>query len=151
MEAFDSNGIYVFLDMDTFTTQIEETGPEWNDTQFTLFVAVINAFAGYENLAGFFVANEAVTDPAGIVASPYVKAATRDTKAYMKSYGGRYVPIGYSAADIASIRPMFQNYLACGDTADTIDFFALNIYEWVFLLDATCVLWRMLLTCSVET
>jgi len=72
-----------------------------------------------------------VTTPNGTAASPYVKAAVRDCKAYMKSKGGRYIPMGYSAADIATIRPMFQNYLACGPTNDTIDFFAVNIYEWV--------------------
>jgi 1,3-beta-glucanosyltransferase GAS1 len=48
----------------------------------------------------------------------------------MTSKGGRYIPLGYSAADIASIRPMFQNYLVCGPENDTIDFFAVNIYEW---------------------
>jgi 1,3-beta-glucanosyltransferase GAS1 len=75
--------------------------------------------------------NKAVTNPNGTDAAPYVKAAVRDTKAYMKSKGGRYVPLGYSAADIASIRPMFQNYLVCGPLNETIDFFAVNIYEWV--------------------
>jgi len=75
-----------------------------------------------------------VTTSNGTDAAPFVKAAARDTKAYMKSKGGRYVPIGYSAADIASIRPMFQNYLACGPVEDTIDFFAVNIYEWVSVI-----------------
>jgi len=72
-----------------------------------------------------------VTTSDGTAAAPYVKAAVRDTKAYMKKKGGRYIPMGYSAADIASIRPMFQDYLVCGDPATTIDFFAVNIYEWV--------------------
>ena len=49
----------------------------------------------------------------------------------MRNTGGRYIPIGYSAADISSIRPMFQNYLVCGPEEVTIDFFAINIYEWV--------------------
>jgi Glucanosyltransferase len=49
----------------------------------------------------------------------------------MEDKGGRYIPIGYSAADISSIRPMFQDYLVCGSTNSTIDFFAVNIYEWV--------------------
>lgn len=49
----------------------------------------------------------------------------------MKGMGGRYIPIGYSAADISTIRPMFQDYLVCGPTNSTIDFFAVNIYEWV--------------------
>lgn len=34
-------------------------------------------------------------------------------------------------ADIPSLRPMLQNYLACGDdAADAADFFSLNVYEW---------------------
>ena len=62
-----------------------------------------------------------MTKPNGTDASPFVKAATRDTKAYMKSKNGRYIPLGYSAADIATIRPMFQNYLVCGPSNETID------------------------------
>jgi 1,3-beta-glucanosyltransferase GAS1 len=58
MEAFSDAGIYLFLDIDTFNTQIEETDPQWTYSQFTAFTAVIDAFAGYDNLAGFFVANE---------------------------------------------------------------------------------------------
>ena len=72
-----------------------------------------------------------MTTPNGTAAAPYVKAATRDSKAYMNSKGGRYIPMGYSAADIASIRPMFQDYLVCGPVNETVDFFAVNIYEWV--------------------
>jgi 1,3-beta-glucanosyltransferase GAS1 len=87
-----------------------------------------------------------VTRPNGTDAAPFVKAATRDIKAYMKSLGGRYIPIGYSAADIATIRPMFQNYLVCGPSDETIDFFAVNIYEWVSNNPSI----RKLITYSVE-
>lgn len=48
----------MFLDLDTFNTQIEETNPQWTYSQFTAFTAVIDAFAKYDNIAGFFVANE---------------------------------------------------------------------------------------------
>ena len=58
MQAFSDAGIYLFLDIDTFTTQIEETNPEWTYSQYQAFTAVIDAFANYDNLAGFFVANE---------------------------------------------------------------------------------------------
>lgn len=34
-------------------------------------------------------------------------------------------------ADIASLRPMLQNYLACGsNSSEALDFFSLNAYEW---------------------
>lgn len=52
-------------------------------------------------------------------------------KAYRNSKGYRNIPVGYSAADIAELRPMLQDFLTCGGNAsDSIDFFALNSYEW---------------------
>lgn len=52
-------------------------------------------------------------------------------KAYRNSKGYRDIPIGYSAADIAELRPMLQDFLTCGSNAsDSVDFFALNSYEW---------------------
>jgi 1,3-beta-glucanosyltransferase GAS1 len=58
MQAFAQNGIYIFLDIDTFTTQIYQTSPMWNATMFADFAAVIDNFAVYDNIAGFFMANE---------------------------------------------------------------------------------------------
>jgi hypothetical protein len=67
----------------------------------------------------------------GSVAAPYVKAATRDVKAYRDAKKYRNIPVGYSAADIGSLRPMLQNYLACGtNSSEAIDFYSLNAYEW---------------------
>ncbi|KAL8635641.1 MAG: hypothetical protein Q9228_006890 [Teloschistes exilis] len=64
-------------------------------------------------------------------AAPYVKAAVRDMKAYRDSKNYRKIPIGYSAADVPGLRPMLQNYLACGDNdAERADFYSLNVYEW---------------------
>jgi len=51
-------------------------------------------------------------------------------KAYRDAAGYRKIPIGYSHADVAGLRPVLQNYLACGDPAQAIDFFGLNAYEW---------------------
>lgn len=91
----------------------------------------MDAFHNYDNLAGFFVGNEVLTTGANSIAAPYVKAATRDMKAYRDSKGYRQIPIGYSAADIASLRPNLQKYMACGDnSSDALDFFSLNAYEW---------------------
>jgi 1,3-beta-glucanosyltransferase GAS1 len=58
MAAFSQAGIYVFLDLDTFNTQIEESNPTWNLTQYEAFTKVIDAFDKYDNIAGFFIANE---------------------------------------------------------------------------------------------
>jgi 1,3-beta-glucanosyltransferase GAS1 len=94
------------------------------------FENVMDAFHTFDNVAGFYIGDEVVTMANGSAASPYVKAATRDLKAYRDHKNYRPIPIGYSAADIASLRPMLQNYLACGDASSAIEFFSLNAYEW---------------------
>ncbi|KAJ4299402.1 hypothetical protein N0V90_004647 [Kalmusia sp. IMI 367209] len=131
MRTFADAGIYIWLDLDTFDTQIEEWHPHWNQTQLDRFSEVMDTFHKYDNLAGFFVGNEVLTTGNGSIAAPYVKAAARDLKAYRDSKGYRNIPIGYSAADIATLRPMLQNYLACGsNTSEALDFYSLNAYSW---------------------
>ncbi|KAG8528356.1 uncharacterized protein KY384_007274 [Bacidia gigantensis] len=132
MSAFAAVGIYLFVDLDTFDTQIDQDTPYWNQTQLSAFTAVFDAFHSYSNLAGVIVANEALTRLNGSLAAPFVKSAIRDVKAYRTQKGYRDIPVGYSGADIPELRPMLQNYLACttGDVADSADFFSLNVYEW---------------------
>lgn len=113
------------------------------------FQAVLDEFQQYSNTAGVFVGNEVLTrgessakgvglwlsdtlhTANGSAAAPYVKAALRDVKSYRDSKKYRKIPVGYSAADISELRPMLQNYLACGDDPSiNADFFSLNVYEW---------------------
>lgn len=102
----------------------------WNKTQYDRFAEVMDSFSSYDNLLGFFVGNEVIAKADESLAAPYIKAAARDMKAYRDAKGYRKFPIGYSAADIAELRPMLQNYLTCGNESDSVDFFALNSYEW---------------------
>ncbi|KAI9674085.1 MAG: hypothetical protein M1817_001903 [Caeruleum heppii] len=131
MQAFDDAGIYLFVDLDTFDTQIDANTTSWSSSQLNAFNKVLDAFVGYDNTAGVFVGNEILTTPEDSSLAPLVKAAARDVKAYRDSKGYRKVPVGYSAADIASLRPNLQNYLACGSNAsEALDFFSLNTYSW---------------------
>jgi hypothetical protein len=108
-----------------------QTVASWNQTQFNAYAKVMDTFASYQNTLGFFIGNEVIALANQSLAAPYVKAAARDLKAYRNSKGYREIPVGYSAADIAELRPMLQNYLACGNNAsESIDFFGLNAYEW---------------------
>jgi hypothetical protein len=104
--------------------------PTWTDSQYKAYSAIFDVFAKYTNTLGVFIGNEVIARANQSEAAPYIKAATRDMKAYRDKQGFRKIPIGYSAADIAELRPMLQDYLVCGDTADTADFFGLNAYEW---------------------
>lgn len=131
MSAFASAGIYLLLDLDTFNTAIDPFNTWWNQTQFNAYARVMDAFHSYDNTLGFFIGNEVIALNNQSLAAPYIKAAARDLKAYRNSRGYRDIPVGYSAADIAELRPMLQNYLACGtNTSETIDMFGLNAYEW---------------------
>lgn len=131
MSAFADAGIYLFVDLDTFDTMILPDTPYWNQTQLSAFEAVLDAFVGYDNTAGVFVGNEVLTTTNNSNAAPYVLAATRDVKSYREAKKYREIPVGYSAADIATLRPMLQNYFECYDNAtERLDFFSLNAYEW---------------------
>jgi hypothetical protein len=95
------------------------------------FKEVLDEFQQFENTAGVFVGNEVLTTTNGSHAAPYVLAAARDIKAYRDQKGYRQIPVGYSAADIADLRPMLQNYLACSkNESERLDFYSLNAYEW---------------------
>lgn len=95
------------------------------------YEAVLDTFHDYDNLAGVLVGNEVLTMPNGSWAAPYVKAAARDVKAYRDSKNYRKIPVGYAAADIPSLRPMLQDYLACSaNSSENVDFYSLNAYEW---------------------
>ncbi|POS75245.1 1,3-beta-glucanosyltransferase gel3 [Diaporthe helianthi] len=131
MSTLADAGIYLLVDLDTFDTYILPTSPWWNQTQYERFTEVMDEFQKYDNTLGFFVGNEVIAMASQSLAAPFIKAAARDMKAYRNSKGYRNIPVGYSAADIAELRPMLQDFLTCGGNAsDSVDFFALNSYEW---------------------
>ena len=96
MSAFASHNIYLFLDLDTFTTQFEQMTPYWNQTQMKAFSAVLDSFQSYSNLAGVFVANEALTFLNKSDVAPYIKASIRDMKTYRDLKNYRAIPVGYA-------------------------------------------------------
>ena len=67
MNIFAEAGIYAFIDVATFNTQIDGKHPQWTTPQYESFINVIDEFQKYDNVAGFFITNEvqilhAVTD-----------------------------------------------------------------------------------------
>ena len=61
MATFASKGIYIWLDLDTFNTTIQQATPAWTDAQFWDFTKVMDSFHQYDNLAGFWIGNEVIT------------------------------------------------------------------------------------------
>ena len=108
-----------------------QENPFWNQTQHDRYAEVMDAFVEFDNVLGFFVGNEIISKANHSTAAPFIKSAARDMKAHRDAKGYRKVPIGYSAADIAELRPMLQDYLTCGGNAsENVDFFGLNSYSW---------------------
>lgn len=61
------------------------------------------------------------------------QAVQRDMKEYIEKHSKRYIPVGYSAADVREILMDTANYMACelgNSSTSHSDFFGLNSYSW---------------------
>ncbi|KAH7324048.1 Glucanosyltransferase-domain-containing protein [Rhexocercosporidium sp. MPI-PUGE-AT-0058] len=128
MAAFDAVGIYVLVGLGDPTNSLNRADPKWTDDLYNHFTATIDAFSGFNNTLGFFAGNEIINDSTGSSLAPYIKAIAIDLKAYRDGMNYRTIPIGYGAADVTSLSPMLQDYLACGSNG--IDFFGQHDYSW---------------------
>nr|POE87643.1 1,3-beta-glucanosyltransferase gel1 [Quercus suber] len=95
----------------------------YNVTTMTTFFKVADLMAQYPNTLGLLVGAELINDVSSIAVTPFLRAAVRDLKTYMKlrndSSGQRVLPIGYAAGqnDRSSL---FD--LSSGDSSSSIDF-----------------------------
>ncbi|KAK7028772.1 1,3-beta-glucanosyltransferase [Favolaschia claudopus] len=135
MSALDAAGIYVILDLTLpLNGSIDTTQPTWSTNLLDQYTTTITAFSRYPNVLAYNIGNEVLTNGA-TNAAPFLKAATRDTRAFLKSINSTAL-IGYADIDGASaFRDGVAQYLSCdpsnsgnGDTS--IDLFGLNNYAW---------------------
>lgn len=143
MSIFNAAGIYVILDVNSplvgESINRYEPWTSYYDKYVERVFKVVENFRGYPNTLGFFIGNEIINDEKSAQNSPtYIRAITRDVKNYINARandGGRYIPVGYSAADVVDLREPTFEYLTCAidgkdDDVSRIDFFGLNSYEW---------------------
>lgn len=123
-------GIYVVSDLSEPATSINRDDPQWNTDLYSRYTAVVDEMTKYSNVIGFFAGNEVSNSANNTGASAYVKAAVRDTKAYIKANVKRYVGVGYAANDDKDIRKEIADYFNCGKSEESIDFWGYNIYSW---------------------
>lgn len=131
MRTFSDAGIYVLLDVSLpLNGSINRASPAWTTSLLNEYIRTIDAFSQYDNLLAFNIGNEVINLPVNTDAGPFVKAAARDTKAYLKAKNINAL-VGYSSVDgEPAFRDPLANYLTCGDETVSLDLFGLNNYEW---------------------
>lgn len=135
MKMLDDAGIYLALDANTpdysLNRETEDTlHRSYNDEYLQSVFATIDGFADYNNLLLFFSGNEVINAKNNTNAATYIKAVTRDMKAYISNTKSRKIPVGYSAADVAENIYQQALFFDCGDDTERADFFAFNDYSW---------------------
>jgi hypothetical protein len=130
MQLLNDAGIYVIADLAEPGLSINRDDPTWTVELYNRYTKIVDEFQNYTNVLGFFAGNEVTNDYTNTDASPFVKAAVRDTKAYIKAQGYREIPVGYSSNDDADTRVALADYFACGSIDERADFYGINMYEW---------------------
>ncbi|CAE6461996.1 unnamed protein product [Rhizoctonia solani] len=130
MAALDAAGIYTIIDLSLpVNGSLDRSSPAWTTNLLDLYIGTIDVFAKYNNVLAYNIGNEVVTETNNTVAAPFIKAAARDTKAYLKSKGSS-VLVGYASTDGSGWRDPLANYLACDQESDSLDIYGLNNYRW---------------------
>ncbi|KAF8610763.1 carbohydrate-binding module family 43 protein/Glycoside hydrolase family 72 protein [Ceratobasidium sp. AG-I] len=131
MSALDTAGIYTIIDLALpVNGSLDRASPAWTTNLLDLYIGTIDAFTKYDNVLAFNIGNEVVTMTNNTVAAPFIKAAARDVKAYLKSKSSS-VLVGYASTDgSADWRDPLANYLACDADTDSLDIYGLNNYRW---------------------
>ncbi|EFY92020.1 hypothetical protein J3458_019001 [Metarhizium acridum] len=132
MQLLQDAGIYVVSDLSEPAISINRDSPQWDTALFERYTAVIDELAQYPNVIGFFAGNEVSNAKNNTAASAFVKAAVRDTKAYIKNNKKitRWLGVGYAANDDEMIRAEIAAYFNCNNVEESIDFWGYNIYSW---------------------
>ncbi|KAI9889019.1 MAG: 1,3-beta-glucanosyltransferase gas1 [Vezdaea aestivalis] len=130
MRLLQDAGIYVVSDLSQPGVSINRDTPSWDIPLFNRYSAVVDAMSKYNNVIGFFAGNEVANNISNTNSMPFVKAAVRDMKAYIKQKNYRPMYVGYAANDDKDIRVPLADYLDCGDISTTIEFWGYNIYSW---------------------
>jgi len=108
---------------------ISRATPTWTSNLLNLYLGTINAFLKYDNVLAFNIGNEIVTDVPSSASAPFIKAAARDVKAYLKSKSSSAL-VGYASTDGAGWRDPLADYLSCNSADTSIDLWGLNDYRW---------------------
>ena len=151
MALFAQAGIYVMVDLMAPEDLSNASKPMWDIPLYDRFISVIDTMHNYTNLLGFILGDDVISGITLRETGPYLKAAVRDMKAYIRQKSYRPIPVGFVNSEYNSAKFSFQypylnpldgqnfvysnfvysDYLLCGDKSDEhIDFWGANIRDW---------------------
>ncbi|KAI9680750.1 MAG: 1,3-beta-glucanosyltransferase gas1 [Caeruleum heppii] len=130
MQLLEDAGIYVISDLSEPNLSIVRDSPVWNSELYDRYIAVVDVLSKYSNVIGFFAGNEVSNAANNTAASPFVKAAVRDIKAYIRQRNYRPMGVGYATSDDEQIRDNIADFFNCGPQEEAIDFYGYNVYSW---------------------
>lgn len=140
MALFAQAGIYVIVDLMAPGYLITAANPIWNKVLYNRYTSVIDMMHNYTNLLGFILGDNIIDGIGQNDSGPYIKAAVRDMKAYIRQKKYRPIPVGYVHGDypldgtssaFSVDATVISTYLNCGDKSDeNIDFWGTNSRNW---------------------
>jgi hypothetical protein len=130
MALLAKHGIYVLVGTVNADTAIPRNATSVPAATIARVKQVADAFAGYDNVLGFSVANELLDAPDnGLV--EIAKQVKQQMQTYMQSKQYRAIPIGICTRDDPVYTLAATLAYACGDADTRMDFVGYNCYRWV--------------------
>ncbi|KAG8834635.1 1,3-beta-glucanosyltransferase gas1 [Serendipita sp. 399] len=150
MSVLSQAGIYTLIDLSLpVNGSITRQGATWTSNLLTLYLNTIDTFTQYDNVLAFNIGNEIVKDTESTAAAPFIKAAARDIKAYLKSKGSSAL-VGYSSTDGTGWRNPLAHFLTCGSEETSIDLWGLNDYRWCGTTGSVADSWQESITAFTD-
>ncbi|MBD2757146.1 glycoside hydrolase family protein [Spirosoma validum] len=135
MSLLAANQIYVEIGAVTGDTAINSASPQYTFAFLNRIKSVADAFAQYDNVLYFSIANEAIApgpnnSTLGHAIPSIVKAGARDLRAYMTQKGYRAIPIGCAERDAPPYTIQAAAAYMCGSPQERLDILGYNCYRW---------------------
>ncbi|CAH7675334.1 Glucanosyltransferase-domain-containing protein [Phakopsora pachyrhizi] len=130
MNALEKAGIYVIADISLPNEgSINQNAPSWDVSLLSKYITQIDSLRRFPNLLAFNIGNEIITNENKIAVAPYIKAAARDVKRYLKAVKSSAL-VAYASIDGAKLPAFLAQYVSCDVVEEGLDLFGLNNYRW---------------------
>jgi hypothetical protein len=136
LQLLQEAGIYVLLHLFTNISLEGDPSPAGIDLQ-TLYspskvrknLVLVSQTAKHLNVLGYSI-SQVVHTATSTKLAPLHRAAVRDTKLFLQKSGSRPIPVGAGLAAGQMNRRQTMRFMAAGEAAERVDFYAFNIYDW---------------------